>query len=116
MASLEHLQEDLSPEEVRRLVEAGEVDLVDVREPYEHEAGRIEGARHVEIPQLTAAAQEMDPERPVVFYCRSGARSAMATQAFRASGYKAYNLTGGLVAWVGKGLPIVPDDGTVADH
>ena len=116
MASLEHLQEDLAPEEVRRLLDEGAVDLIDVREPYEHEAGRIEGARHVEIPQLTAAAAEMDRERPVVFYCRSGARSAMATQAFRASDYKAYNLTGGLLAWVAAGLPIVPEDGTVADH
>ena len=116
MASLEHLQEDLSPEEVKRLLDEGDVDLVDVREPYEHEAGRIEGDRHVQIPALTAAAQEMDRERPVVFYCRTGSRSAMATQAFRASGYKAFNLTGGLVAWVAAGLPIVPEDGTVADH
>lgn len=116
MAALDELQEDLPPEEVKRLVDAGEVDLVDVREPHEHDAGRIEGARHVEIPQLAAAAQEMDGERPVVFYCRSGGRSSLATQAFRASGYRAYNLSGGLLAWVDKGLPIVPDDGTVADH
>lgn len=116
MASLEHLQEDLSPEDVKRLLDEGSVDLVDVRESYEHEAGRIEGDRHVQIPELTAAAQEMDRDRPVVFYCRSGSRSAMATQAFRASGYKAFNLTGGLVAWVAAGLPIVPEDGTIADH
>jgi rhodanese-related sulfurtransferase len=116
MASLEHLQEELAPAEVARLVEDGSVDLVDVREAYEHDAGRIEGDRHVPIPALTAAAQEMNRDRPVVFYCRTGSRSAMATQAFRASGYKAYNLTGGIVAWVGQGLPIVPDDGTIADH
>jgi rhodanese-related sulfurtransferase len=116
MASLGHLQEDLSPDEVRKLLDEGAVDLIDVREPYEHEAGRIEGARHVEIPALTTAAATMDTERPVVFYCRSGARSAMTTQAFRASGFNAFNLTGGLLAWVAKGLPIVPDDGSVADH
>ncbi|HYI81505.1 MAG TPA: rhodanese-like domain-containing protein [Thermoleophilaceae bacterium] len=116
MASLEHLQEDVSPEEVRRLLDEGAVDLIDVREPYEHEAGRIEGAIHVEIPNLTAAAAQLDQERPIVFYCRSGARSAMTTQAFRASGFQAFNLTGGLLAWVAKGLPIVPDDGKVADH
>lgn len=116
MASLAHLQEDLSPEEVRRLLDEGAVDLIDVREPYEHEAGRIEGARHVEIPALTAAAAGMDPARPIVFYCRSGARSAMTTQAFRASGFEAFNLVGGLLAWVAADLPIVPDDGTVADH
>jgi len=116
MASLEHLQEDLSPEEVRRLLEEVDVDLIDVRETYEHDAGRIAGDRHVEIPHLTAAAAEMDKERPIVFYCRSGGRSAMTTQAFRASGYNAFNLQGGLLAWVAQGLPIVPDDGTVADH
>jgi rhodanese-related sulfurtransferase len=116
MASLEHLQEDVSPEEAKRLIDEGAVDLIDVRETYEHEAGRIEGARHVEIPKLTAAAAELDPQRPIVFYCRSGGRSAMTTQAFRASGFQAFNLTGGLLAWVDKGLPIVPDDGTVADH
>lgn len=116
MAPLDHLQEDVAPEEAKRLVDDGEVELIDVREPYEHEAGRIEGARHVEVPQLTAAAQELDPERPILFYCRSGGRSALATQAFRASGFQAYNLAGGLVAWVEKGLPIVPENGTVADH
>lgn len=116
MASLEHLQEDLSPEEVRRLIDEDAAELIDVREPYEHEAGRIEGSRHIEIPQLTAAAAELDQQRPIVFYCRSGARSSMTTQAFRASGFNAFNLTGGLLAWVDKGLPIVPDGGTVAPH
>jgi rhodanese-related sulfurtransferase len=116
MASLDHLQEDLSPEEVRRLLDENAIDLIDVREPYENEAGRIDGAIHVEIPNLTAAAAQLDQERPIVFYCRSGARSAMTTQAFRASGFQAFNLTGGLLAWVDKGLPIVPEDGTVADH
>jgi rhodanese-related sulfurtransferase len=116
MASLDHLQEDISPEEAHRLLTEDAIVLIDVREPYEHEAGRIDGARHVEIPKLTAAAAELDQQRPIVFYCRSGGRSAMTTQAFRASGFAAYNLTGGLLAWVEKGLPIVPDDGKVADH
>jgi rhodanese-related sulfurtransferase len=116
MASLEHLQEDLSPDEARKLIEAGEIDLIDVREPHEHEAGHIDGDRHVEIPNLTAAAAEMDQDRAVIFYCRSGSRSAMTTQAFRASGFQAFNLTGGLLAWVAKGLPIVPAGGSVADH
>ena len=116
MASLGHLQEDVSPDEVRKLLAEDAIVLIDVREPYEHEAGRIDGARHIEIPHLTAAAAELDQSRPIVFYCRSGARSAMTTQAFRASGFEAFNLTGGLLAWVAKGLPIVPEDGSVADH
>lgn len=113
MTSLDLTQEDLAPEEVRRMHAAGEIELIDVREPREHEAGRIEGARHVQVPELTAAAAELDPERPIVFYCRVGRRSALATQAFRASGFSAFNLGGGIVAWVEAGLPI---EGTVADH
>ena len=95
---------------------AGEIQLVDVREPYEHDAGRISGARHVELAELSRAAGSLDRERPLVFYCRVGGRSAMATQAFRASGYDARNMAGGLLAWADKGLPLEPVDGSVADH
>ena len=40
----------------------------------------------------------------------------MATQAFRAAGFEAYNLEGGLAAWARAGLPLEPKDGVVADH
>jgi rhodanese-related sulfurtransferase len=102
---------DLHPHElVERLAD---VQLVDVREPYEFEAGRIAGARHVELARLADEAGSLDPGRPVVFSCRVGGRSAVATQAFRASGYDAHNLAGGLVAWAEGGLPV---DGLVAEH
>ncbi len=106
----------MSPEQVAELHARGEVHLVDVREPYEHEAGRIAGARHVALATLSREADSFDRERPTVFYCRSGGRSAMATQAFKASGFKAFNMTGGLMAWAAQGLPLEPDDGSVADH
>ncbi len=116
MASAADLQEDISPERAAELHAAGEVQLVDVREPYEHEAGHVAGAEHVEFVQLSNRAESIDRDRPVVFYCRSGGRSAVATQAFRASGYDARNMTGGLLAWAETGLPIEPDGGSVADH
>ncbi len=117
MTPLSDLQQDLPPERVRELLASEEgIELIDVRDTYEHEAGHIAGASHVEIPALTQAAQDLDRERPIVFYCRSGQRSAMATQAFRASGFDAYNMEGGLLAWDAKGLPIEPAGGTVADH
>jgi rhodanese-related sulfurtransferase len=52
----------------------------------------------------------------VVFQCRAGSRSLMAAQALRASGFEAYSLAGGLLAWTDAGLPLDPPDGTVADH
>ena len=107
---------ELTPQQVAELLERGDVQLIDVREQYEWDEGRIDGARHVELERLAGQASTIDRERPVVFQCRLGARSAMATAAFRASGWDAYNLTGGIQAWVEAGLPLVPESGRVADH
>jgi rhodanese-related sulfurtransferase len=108
---------DVDPARVAEwLAEDPAPQVIDVREPYEREAGHIAGTRHIELNNLTAEAPTVDRERPVVFYCRVGARSTMAAQAFRASGYEAYSMTGGLRRWADEGLPLEPADGEVADH
>jgi len=93
-----------------------ELQLIDVREPYEREAGRLADSRHIALVELTAQAATIARERPVVFYCRVGSRSDMAAQAFRAAGFEAYSLSGGLRRWVEEGLPLEPEDGYVAEH
>jgi rhodanese-related sulfurtransferase len=106
--------DELSPARVAEMLR-DEAQLIDVREPYEREAGRIpDDTAHIELDKLTGEAESIDRERPVVFYCRSGSRSAMAAQAFSAAGFDAHNLDGGLKAWVADGLPIEPADGRVA--
>ena len=105
--------EEISPQQADELVRGG-AQLVDVRQADEHAAGRIEGSLLIELDRLAEEAGSLDRDRPVVFYCRSGQRSALATQAFRAAGYQAHNLSGGLVAWRERGLPLEPPDGTVA--
>jgi rhodanese-related sulfurtransferase len=107
---------DLPPARVKEILDAGEAQLVDVREPYEWDAGRIAGARHIELEHLAGRADELDKEKPVIFQCRMGRRSALATDAFRAVGFDAYNMQGGIQAWADEGLPLEPDDGQVADH
>jgi rhodanese-related sulfurtransferase len=106
---------EISPQRAAELLGSGAT-VVDVRETYEREAGYIEGTRHIELERLASRANEIDREAPVVFHCRLGARSAMAASAFRASGYDAYTMTGGIQAWVDAGLPIMPQGGYVADH
>ncbi len=106
--------ESIAPEEVRTLIADG-AQLVDVRTDHEWEAGRIEGAIHIELNELEAQAAEVDRERPVVFYCRGDNRSDMAAAAFAADGYRASALAGGIEAWVEAGLPLEPQDGYVAD-
>jgi rhodanese-related sulfurtransferase len=90
--------------------------LIDVREPYEREAGYIDGSRHIELVELSGRASTVEQGRPVVFYCRVGARSQMAAQAFRAAGYEAYSMGGGLARWAREGRPLSPEGGHVADH
>ncbi len=90
--------------------------VIDVREGYEREAGHIAGTRHIALVELTAQASTVERERPVVFYCRVGARSEMAAQAFRAAGYEAYSMSGGLRRWAEENRPLSPEGGYVADH
>ena len=85
-----------------------------MREQYEWDAGHIADTLHIELDRLTEGAEKLDRERPIVFYCRSGSRSALAAQAFAAAGFEAHNLDGGLQEWVKDGLPIEPADGHVA--
>jgi rhodanese-related sulfurtransferase len=107
---------DVTPEWVRERLEAGDIQLIDVREDYEYDAGRVAGARHIELPLVAAQADTIERDKPVVFYCRVGSRSSMAAGAFRGAGYEAFSMDGGLVAWEQAGLPIEPDDGSVAAH
>ena len=103
---------ELAPSAAAELIEAG-AELIDVRQPTEFEAGRLSGARNIELNELSARSGEIDRERPVLFYCRSGNRSGMAADAFREAGWDARNLAGGIEAWVGEGRPVDPADGKV---
>jgi rhodanese-related sulfurtransferase len=113
MADQDTVEQELTPAQV---AERGDAQLVDVRTDAEWEAGHLAGARHVPLEQIGTAAGEIDPGKPVVFYCRVGERSALAAEAFRGAGYEAYTMAGGLVAWADDGRPLEPDGGEVAQH
>ncbi len=116
-AQTDSTQTDIDPEQLAQwMSEEPELQLVDVREDYEREAGYIEGSTHIPLVQLSSRADEIERERPVVFYCRVGARSDMAAQAFRASGAQALSMRGGLVRWASENRPLSPEGGVVADH
>ncbi len=106
--------ESVGPEEARKLVAEG-AQLVDVRADHEWEAGRIFGASHIELDELTERAGEIDRGRPVVFYCRGDNRSDMAAAAFAARRLRGEVLAGGIQAWAEAGLPLEPEDGYVAE-
>jgi rhodanese-related sulfurtransferase len=108
---------EVTPAEAQRRLDAGEVQLVDVREQSEWDTSHIPGdVQHIPIGELQSRAGEIDNAKPVVFSCRSGGRSLMAAQAFRAAGFEAYSLAGGLIDWSAQGLPVEPEGAPVADH
>ncbi len=107
------MAEQVTPERAAELQRGG-AQMIDVREDHEHEAGHVAGDRHIVLNNLTTEAGTLDKDRPVVVYCRSGSRAEVAADALAASGYEAYNLEGGFVAWLEKGLPAEPEGAVAA--
>jgi rhodanese-related sulfurtransferase len=91
-----------------------ELQIVDVREQYEWDAGRIEGALHLPLAEVMAGREKgrLETSRPVLLVCKSGNRSELASLMLRARGYDAQNLEGGMEAWQEAGLPFIAADGT----
>lgn len=96
----------ISPEEARRLVDTGAV-IVDIREADEHLRERIPGAQNAPLSRLETLTLD---SRPVIFHCRSGARtSANADRLAAAAACEAYIIEGGIDAWRKAGLPVARD-------
>ena len=90
-----------------------DLQILDVRDPYEWRAGRIDGSVHIPLHELSARVGEIEGGRPVAVICRSGNRSALATSWLRQRGVDAHNVDGGMVAWSIHGLPLTAEDGRV---
>ncbi len=101
----------ISPTEAARLLRSGPAILVDVREPDEHARERIPGALNLPLSRLEEAELAVQTGQPVVFHCRSGARTqgAFARLAAKAGGCEAFVVGGGLDAWKAAGLPVASD-------
>jgi molybdopterin/thiamine biosynthesis adenylyltransferase/rhodanese-related sulfurtransferase len=97
----------MQPADLRSAMSAGSIGdganaplLVDVREPREFAAGHVQGALNIPLAELELRLGDIPTGRPVVFICRSGARSLAACGiALRAGAGEVCNLEGGLLAW-----------------
>lgn len=101
----------ISATEAHRLVDQGAI-LVDVREADEHARENIPGARSLPLSRLEETELDAPRGRPVIFHCRSGARtlgSAARLSARVGEGCEAYMVEGGLDAWKKAGLPVAAD-------
>jgi molybdopterin/thiamine biosynthesis adenylyltransferase/rhodanese-related sulfurtransferase len=91
----------VSVKELKQKLAAREpVQLVDVREPFEHEIANIETACLIPLGELPARLNELDRERLTIVHCHSGMRSAQAVRLLRDAGFgNVFNLEGGIAKW-----------------
>jgi rhodanese-related sulfurtransferase len=103
--------EKLTAPAFKEALEAGtRPQLIDVRTPAEFKSGHIKGARNLDVTSSSfhKGISGLDKNRPVLLYCRSGSRSAMALGRIKGAGFtEVRHLAGGIGAWMGSGLPTV---------
>jgi len=102
----------IAPQELAAwLADAGRAKplLLDVREAWEWEAARIEGAQHIPMREVPARLAEIDRNRDVVAVCHHGGRSQQVAMFLEKSGFaKVHNLQGGVDGWSRSVDPSVP--------
>ena len=103
------------PSEAEALV--GDARFVDVREPYEFEAGHIDGSLHIPIGEIGARYEELRADAKLVIVCQIGQRSGLVADFLRQHGMDAHNLEGGLQQWAAEGRPLSAqqDSGQIVD-
>ena len=95
--------QEITPQEVQERLENGEqLNLIDVRELSEVEAGHIPGIIHIPLSLLEFRTEELDKTKPYIMVCRSGGRSGKATEFLHSQGFNATNMNGGMLAWEGE--------------
>ena len=95
--------QEITPLELKERMDRGEVPvLVDVREPFESLIADLpeSGQRRIPVKEIPLRASELDRDEEIVLYCRSGPRSAWATERLMEMGFsRVYNLRGGILEW-----------------
>ena len=100
----------MSAHELKQKMDAREpFELIDVRETFEYEIARIDGARLIPLGEIAERADELPRDRPIVVHCHSGRRSAEAVRLLQQRGFgNIYNLEGGIDGWSDQIDPGVP--------
>jgi rhodanese-related sulfurtransferase len=103
---------DITPEEANMMLMASSffIIVIDVRTPEEYTGGYIDNAINVDFnsDNFSDEINRFDQDKIYLIYCRSGKRSAAASNVMAKLGFKnIYNMTGGILAWEATGLPIV---------
>jgi adenylyltransferase/sulfurtransferase len=94
--------EEITATELKERLDRGDdIQIIDVREPNEYEAARLEGSKLIPLAQVVTRKDEIDESRETVVHCKMGGRSAKAIEALQRAGFngRLLNLKGGITAW-----------------
>ncbi|MDP2328902.1 MAG: rhodanese-like domain-containing protein [Dehalococcoidia bacterium] len=93
--------------EAKEMIDAGNVQVIDAREPWEHAEGHVPGSLRIQHMAVLVQADKLARDRPILFICKSGARSAVAAEFAASLGITdLYNVDGGHEAWAAAGYPM----------
>ncbi|MEU1984939.1 adenylyltransferase/sulfurtransferase MoeZ [Nocardia sp. NPDC019395] len=101
----------ITARELKDMLDAGDVELIDVREPVEWDIVHIEGATLIPKDRILSgeALSELPQNRKIVLHCKTGVRSAEALAALKRAGFAdATHLQGGVIAWAHQVDPSLP--------
>ena len=97
----------ISTEKAKEMIDRGDIELVDVRQPNEFASVRLSGAKLITVDSLYERIGEVDDDKDVIFYCAVGVRSALACEIGAAMGRtRCFNMEGGIEAWKALNLPV----------
>jgi rhodanese-related sulfurtransferase len=92
---------EITPAETAERMEDEQVEVIDVREDEEVAQGMIQDALHIPLGDIPEAAEKLDKEKEYILVCRSGRRSLNAAKYLEEQGFKALNMSGGMLKWEG---------------
>lgn len=97
--------------EAKKMIDEGGVQVIDSREPHEHAEGHVPGSLRIQHMATLVHADKIARDRPVLFICKSGQRSAVAAEFAASVGITdIYNVEGGHDAWAAAGFPMATGD------
>ncbi len=102
-------RKDVDPTEAKKMIDKGNVTVLDVRTPGEWNEGHLKNAVHIDIsgPDFEKKIAKLDKKKTVVVYCAVGGRSSRAAAMMAESGFKlVYNMVGGYNQWSSMRYPV----------
>jgi len=104
--------DEISVLELKKWIDQGEnLQIIDVREPFEFEISKLAGSKLIPLGQVVSRISEIDPSILTIVMCKGGTRSAKAISALKHAGFTGnlFNLTGGITSWTKDIDPSLPN-------